>query len=367
MLDLYDEFEIKDILMPINPKLMTLVSLLSDGRYYSGEQLGESISVSRAAVWKYLQQLEGLGLKLLSRKGLGYCLSDPLELLDHDLVVSRLDEAALCDVKHIHLQPLIDSTNQYLMDLSAKGESISGLIAASEKQTDGRGRRGRVWHSPFAKNIYLSFGWRFHNGVKAVEGLSLAVGVAVCRALSSIGVASAQLKWPNDILINGCKLGGVLIELSGDMGGDCDVVVGIGLNVHMMSDDNEGSPTEIDQPWTSVVNAHFALNAEKSERVDLDDIGSAVNLFSRNHLLSQLINEVLLVLSRYETDRFEFYKSDFQSLHAFQGKAVSLVSGDKVVVGIVEGVSDQGGILLCIDGGEVCEFHGGEVSLRAAL
>ena len=121
----------------------------------------------------------------------------------------------------------MDSTNAEPMRQAEAG-GAPGLVCTAEQQTAGRGRRGRQWVSPFASNLYLSLVWEFSQGAAALEGLSLAVGVAVARALAACDVPAVQLKWPNDVLHDGAKLGGILLEMTGDAAGACQVVVGVG-------------------------------------------------------------------------------------------------------------------------------------------
>ena len=124
----------------------------------------------------------------------------------------------------------------------------SGLVCTAEQQTAGRGRRGREWISPFGRNLYVSTVWEFTQGAAALEGLSLAVGVAVAQALKGLGLPEVQLKWPNDIQHEGKKLGGVLLEMVGDASRQCQVVVGIGVNVAMPG----AAANAIDQAWTDI-------------------------------------------------------------------------------------------------------------------
>lgn len=141
----------------------------------------------------------------------------------------------------------IDSTNAEAMRQLEAGAG-AGLVCTAEQQSAGRGRRGRTWVSPFARNLYLSVAWRYHQGAAALEGLSLAVGVAVARALAANGLPAVQLKWPNDVIFRGAKLGGVLLEMTGDAAGVCQIVVGVGLNVAMP----DSAAVAIDQAWTDI-------------------------------------------------------------------------------------------------------------------
>ena len=183
---------------------MVLLQLLSDGKNHSGQELAGLLGVSRTAIWKQLAKLEALGLELISQTGKGYCLVGGLDLLDADMIGKGLSEAVSQSLTKLSVVSTIDSTNALLM----RQEPTLGVAAClAEYQTAGRGRRGRQWVSPFASNIYLSLRISNNSGLGAFEGISLAVGVAVARALSELGVAGVKLKWPNDILWSAKKTG----------------------------------------------------------------------------------------------------------------------------------------------------------------
>ncbi len=319
---------------------LELLQLLGDGKNHSGQELASLLNVSRTAIWKQLAKLEGLGLELLSQSGKGYCLVGGLELLEKELIGSLLARSTVNSIADLTLLKLVDSTNSYLM----RQEQATGIgVCFAEFQTAGRGRRGRQWISPFANNIYLSLRLSISSGLGAVEGLSLAVGVAVAHALHDLGVADVQLKWPNDVLWSGRKLGGILIEVVGDPSGVCHLVVGLGLNLRA-----EKSMAEaIDQPW-----------------VALDEILSSPP--SRNRVAACLLNHIVPLLSDYEAQGFVGYKSEWESLNAHANQRVDLFMGSVQTSGLVRGVNEAGALLLETDKGlEV--FHGGEVSLRAIV
>lgn len=316
-----------------------LLQLLSDGEIHSGQELAGLLKVSRTAIWKQLAKLEGLGLELVSQSGKGYCLVGGLELLDETVITALLVPEVASAVKSITLLKLIDSTNSYLMR-QAPAADIN--VCFAEFQTAGRGRRGRQWVGPFASNIYLSLSLSINSGIGAYEGISLAVGVAVARALHTLGVADIRLKWPNDVLWSGKKLGGILIEVVGDPSGACHLVVGLGLNLNA----EKSMSKTIDQPW-----------------VALDQI--LAELPSRNHVAATLLNQLVPLLNGFESQGFLQYKSAWEALNAHTNQAVDLYMGSVLTSGLMRGVNVAGALLLETDKGlEV--FHGGEVSLRGA-
>lgn len=323
----------------LNFTLRTLVHHLSDGEWHSGEDLGELIGVSRAAISKQLKQVASLGLKLETVKGRGYRLRKPLDLYDAQQLDQLLSLQARARLGERHIHYVIDSTNEFLMQRAREGAQVHAEVCLAEQQLAGRGRRGRQWHSPFAENVYLTLAWRFEDGVSAIEGLSLAVGVSVCAALEKLGFDAARLKWPNDLLVNGKKLGGVLVELAGDAVSDCLAVIGVGLNLHMSSDEND-----VGQPWAS-----------------LDQLGFGV---SKNVLVAAVLNELVDLLENYQEQGFSRYRDAWNERNAFAGQMVDLISASSSERGKLLGVNSSGALVMeSIDGSEKI-FIGGEVSLR---
>lgn len=317
--------------------LRRLLEQLSDGEWHSGEDLGAHLAVSRAAISKKIKHLVDMGIELEAVKGVGY-RTDAFELLDDAAIRSEMTSAQQALLSELHLRDSIPSTNQFLLDTFQQSGDIHGQVCLAERQTSGRGRRGRQWFSPFAKNLYLSLGWNFEGGVAEIEGLSLAVGAVVCQVLESAGFSGASLKWPNDILLEGKKLGGVLIELGGDATSNCVVVVGIGLNVDMRAADES-----VDQPWSSLSQAGFEC--------------------SRNRLAAALTSGLLDMLAHYPQRGFPFYREDWNRRSAFTGKQVNLMTAQDTTEGTMLGVGDQGQLLIEVSG-EERSFIGGELSVR---
>ncbi len=315
--------------------------MLADGEFHSGQALAEALNVSRTAVWKQLKRLEDLGLELESVRGLGYRIPGGLELLDAAQVRGALQSAAQPLLVELALLSDIDSTNSEALRRIAAGAG-RGLALSAEQQYAGRGRQGRRWSSPFGRNIYLSVVGEFSQGAACLEGLSLAVGVCVVRALAALGVPGVQLKWPNDLLYQGSKVGGILLEMTGDAAGLCQVVVGIGINVAMPS----AAAAEIDQAWTDLA------TIKSGERP------------SRNALLAALLSELLPLLERFESGGFAPWRQAWMALDAYADQPVVIVSADKRLAGIARGVDERGALQLETTLG-VQAIYGGEVSLRA--
>lgn len=326
-----------------------ILNILKDGQFYSGESLGEALGCSRTAVWKQLQKLENLGLSIESIKGTGYRVSGGFELYESELILGQLKEAAASQLSNLEVFKSIESTNKYARE-KAERESCSGAVILAEQQSAGRGRRGKTWVSPFAANIYLSIVWDFEQGAQALEGLSLAVGVAVKRALNAHGVDGVQLKWPNDIYIEGQKLGGILLEMIGDPAGQCSVIVGVGINLAMPAD--QGS--NIDQEWTDIRTQMQAQQSGMEENARL----------SKNHLTSSLISEIIILLSDFQAQGFSSCRDEWQAADAFYGMQAAIHTPKQSIAGIVRGVDPNGALRLELDNGEIETFIGGELSLR---
>jgi BirA family biotin operon repressor/biotin-[acetyl-CoA-carboxylase] ligase len=305
--------------------------------------LGKALGVSRTAVWKQLQALESMGLQLKSVKGKGYKIPENFELLDSDQIFNDLNHQIKGQLNGLHIYQSLDSTNKAANQLvEVQADTASGAVILSEYQTMGRGRRGKNWVSPFAANLYLSMVWDFDQGASALQGLSLAIGVAVSRALKQLQVGGVQLKWPNDIYIDKKKLGGILLEMVGDPAGQCTVIIGIGIN-HSMP---EQSGENIDQAWTDLA-------------------AVATQAISRNRLAAYIINHCFDILSDYQQKGFACYQQEWQEIDAFQGAQAVVSTVNQSTVGMPMGVDEFGALKMKLANGEVKTFIGGELSLRA--
>lgn len=315
--------------------MSTLLELLKDGRFHSGQALGQALGVSRSAIWKQLQLLEAeLGLVIHKVRGRGYQLATPITLLSSAEIGRSSISSGSWDIR---ILDSTDSTNAQALRSIEEG-SVAPFLVLAERQTVGRGRRGRKWVSPFAENIYYSLVLRMDGGLRQLEGLSLVVGLAVMHTLREYGILGAGLKWPNDVLVGQKKVAGILLELVGDPADVCHVVLGIGINVNMQSAE------EIDQEWTSV-------RLESGKVID------------RNQLVARL-NEVLVsYLERHRLNGFSAIQGEWEQGHLWQGRAVSLIAGVNKIDGVVLGIDRQGALRLSVEGEEKT-YSGGELSLR---
>lgn len=318
-------------------KKLQLLQILSDNRFHSGERLGDALGISRTAVWKHIQALQKMGVDCHSVSGKGYRLAHRVELLDPNIILSQLTDKGRELLSKLEIFPEIHSTNSHLMENRRLLER--GHACLAEAQTRGRGRRGREWVSPFARNLYLSLYWKFDVSLAAISGLGLAIAVGVVRALNNIGMDGVQLKWPNDILWNDQKLAGILLEMSAESGGPYHVVIGIGMNINM-DDEVEG----IGQPWVG-------LNKITNRYV------------SRNSVASCILDSLLKTAVEYQNGGLESFVDDWHAADAYSSQAVVIQQPGGNISGTARGIDNEGAIIIETTDG-LQRFHSGDVSLR---
>ena len=320
------------------PLGFALLRQLSDGEVHSGEVLAATVGMSRARISQVLKAAESAGFALERVRGRGYRLLDPVRFLDRDSIAKALGAATTLAIE---VADTIDSTSSALLRRSAR-EDIHRRLLAAECQTAGRGRRGRIWTSVAGGSIAFSLGWRFEQGAGHLAGLSLAVGVALARALEAEGFHGVALKWPNDLVYANRKLGGILIELSGDALGPSLAVIGVGLNVRLPA----SARRDISQAVTDLT------SIARTREVD------------RNVLLAGIAAELTKLLERYAREGFAPFMAEWQRRHALHRKPVRVVLPDgSSARGEVVGV-DADGALVLDDGRHRRRFVTGEVSLR---
>jgi len=319
---------VKDNTVPL-----TLISILSDGEFHSGEQLGERLGMSRAAINKHIQTLRDWGVDVFTVPGKGYSLPEPIQLLNEEFIRNSINEGS------VTVLPVIDSTNQYLLDRLASLQS--GDVCVAEYQQAGRGRRGRKWFSPFGANLYLSMYWRLEQGPAAAIGLSLVIGIVMAEVLQSLGADKVRVKWPNDLYLMDRKLAGILVELTGKTGDAAQIVIGAGINLAMRRVETD----VINQGW-----------------INLQEAGIKID---RNTLAVRLIKELRAALVLFEQEGLAPYLSRWEKLDNFIHRPVKLIIGEKEIFGTSRGIDTQGALLLEQDGA-IKPWVGGEISLRGA-
>lgn len=305
----------------------------------SGDAWARDAGLTRAAVWKRIQALRNGGLRIDARAGRGYALGEPVELLDAGRIRAQLAGATASALSSLEVAWSLDSTNSELLRRKAPERGVDVLLA--EQQTGGRGRRGRLWASPIAANLYLSLSRQFSGGLARLGGVSLIVGVAVAEALRHAGYDAVGVKWPNDLLAHGRKLGGILVEGGGEHGGPVRAVIGIGINVRMPSP----VATAIDQPWT-----------------DLAALADGVP--SRNTLAAQVLDTLLPALDAFDRDGLPAFLARYAALDVLAGHAVTVHGPQGDEQGVADGIGDDGA--LRVNMGQVMRLvHAGDVSVRA--
>ena len=302
-------------------KLRPLLEILADGNFHSGEQIGLALSISRTAVWKKIDKLRSMGVEIHSVTGKGYRIPVAVCLLDKRLILELLGRDSETWASRLEVLFSTTSTNADAMFSAQQGLDFNVHVA--EHQTEGKGRRGKEWRSPLGSNIYFSMLVSFPSGVAALDGLSLAVAVLVVGALRASGYSGFGLKWPNDILLDGKKLAGILLEITGDVAGPCKVVIGIGINTHLSASIRH----EIDQPV-----------------IDLAEKFSSPP--DRNVIVANLIRALANGVSKFETQGFSAYQAQWQELDLFKGQHVRVGIGRDAVEGLVEGIDHKGALVL---------------------
>ncbi len=312
-----------------------LLGLLSTGQSCSGEDLGRVLGVTRAAIWKMINGLRAHGFVIVSQPGRGYALRQGIDWLDVPALQSGMQSLGV----QVQVFNELDSTNQELLRQMAAGCDGHAVVILAEQQTAGRGRRGRSWSSPLAYNFYATMGWRFDGPVSRLAGLSLAVGVGLAEAVEQVLGQPLGLKWPNDLLLGGCKLGGILIELTGDASGPCMAVVGVGVN-------HRGFPAgeAPDQPWACIQ----------------DHV-----LVSRTDLTLRLLTSMVSTLECFAGLGFQGVRERFMVRDVLKDQALTIEQSGATLSGWGRGVDDAGNLLIERQG-LLHTVSGGEVSVRSA-
>jgi BirA family transcriptional regulator, biotin operon repressor / biotin---[acetyl-CoA-carboxylase] ligase len=310
---------------------------LADGRFHSGEDIARALGRSRATLSEALKRVPELGVEIFSVRGKGYRLAEPIEFLDAAAISHRLAPSGV----RLEVVDEIESTSTRLIEMAAAG-APSGTCLAAEWQSAGRGRRGRSWVSSLGGSLTFSLLWRFERGAGHLAGLSLAVGAAVARALADCGVARAQVKWPNDVVVDFRKLAGILVETSGEMQGPSVAVIGVGVNYRLA----EGVLERIDQPVTDVAR-------------------SASPVPSRGDLLAALLTRLSACAGDFEARGFAGTRDAWRALHAYQGRRVRVLPPrDAPFDAEVTDVAPDGALVVALPDGRSVSLSSAEITLR---
>jgi BirA family biotin operon repressor/biotin-[acetyl-CoA-carboxylase] ligase len=319
-----------------------LIPILSDGRFHSGTELGRRLGVSRTTVHNVIDALADAGLDIHRVPGRGYRIPGGIEVLDADRIAGWLDDRGARRPASLEILDKTPSTNAHLLrrGMPRPGEAA---VCVAERQTAGRGRRGRTWVATPYRNVMLSMAWRYDSGPGATSGLSLAAGVAVADALDAAGAGDVGLKWPNDVVWNGRKLAGVLVDVAGEAQGPTLVVLGIGVNVRLSDADGR----LIEQPWVDLVTV-------------VDEAPA------RNRLVALLIEELSLMFEQFSRGGYPAFRDRWELRNVYAGAPVSVIQSGGELRGSVLGTDERGALLLLDGAGRTHVLASGEVSLRGA-
>lgn len=319
--------------------LSKIMALLSDGAYHSGRALGEALGMSRAAIWKHIQQLNQLGVAITSVPSKGYALVTPCILLDKQKILSMLKTHYHVDYDYVTVYDQVASTQEVAR--SAPSTPSLGFHLA-EHQSKGRGRFGRSWYSPWGSNIYLSFAWSVERDISELSGLSLILSLALIKALRAAGVTDLGVKWPNDLIWHDKKLGGILVEMDAVSYSHTRMVIGIGINVNTP----EHAQLFIPRAFTSLQRI-----LEKPQ--------------DRNLIAAHMIHYLTEDLTRFLSHGLDDFLSEWQQYDVLYGKSITITSGEQQHTGIMHGINAQGQLLLKQADGQITTHSAGETSLAA--
>lgn len=321
----------------LNKNLSKLTVLLSDGEYHDGTSIGKALNITRAAVWKLIKKLEQYDIPISSIKGKGYRLEAPLILLDSNKIKHALSMPSIA----LTLLEKTDTTNDAIKKIVTPNKKIALCLA--ETQTQGKGRMGREWHSPFGKNIYLSIRYPFQKEISELSGLSLVIALSIAESIESflhLKKESVQVKWPNDVLIDHQKISGTLIEINAESHGTSEAIIGIGINVNMPLTIETG----ITKAWTSLL----AISGKYQDR---------------NLMTGTLIQTLINYLKRFTDLGLSAFMKEWQSRDALLNKTITLTSGNVKKTGECIGINSEGHLRLKLKNGSTQAFASGDTTL----
>ncbi len=325
------------------PLAQRAFAALADGEFHSGESLAESAGVTRSAVWKAIEALRELGVEIDAVTHRGYRLRHASAALDAAAIGAALDPPARAALRRLEVEWSLPSSNAALLAREPPPPGACDVLLV-EHQSAGRGRRGRSWLAPLGGSLALSIGASFDPLPRELSSLSLAVGLCVRRALLARGARDLALKWPNDLLAGGDKLGGILIELRAESGGPAYVVIGIGLNLRLAA------------------GARDAVAATGTRAADL--AGAGGDPADRNAIAAAVIGECLHGIERFAREGFAVFAAEWAAADALQGRAVRVLAGNTEQHGIARGIDPGGALRLELPDGRVVAVVSGEVSVR---
>ncbi len=319
-------------------RLAGLLTLLAENATMvtSGARIAKEVGVSRSMVWQWVERLRELGVKVKSQPGTGYFLEQIPDILTPDMLKQRL-KGSLFGKRIFHFFRT-DSTNRVALELGHAGEPEGALVLA-EEQTAGRGRGGRAWHSERATGIYVTLLLRPKLAPVQAPLLTMMAGLSAHSAVQALTGLEVDLKWPNDLLVRGRKLGGILTEMHAEPGQIRFVIVGIGLNVNQQKFPGE------------LANLATSLRAETGKPQ------------SRMELLVRLLHEFESDYNRFLREGVATVVARFESVSSYaRGKRVRVTNGTESYVGTTAGLGPEGLLQVERDGGQLMTVIAGDVA-----
>lgn len=328
--------------VPDLPLVAQVFAATADGAFHSGEALAAALGVSRSAIWKAVRTLRSLGATVHAVPNRGYRLVSGGEPLDAQLIRGAMQRRDR--VRALEVAWSVGSTNTVLLERSDPPEGQCEVLLA-EHQSAGRGRRGRTWLAPLGGSLCMSFSWSFRAVPRDLGALGLMIGVCVLRALRELGLTSARLKWPNDVLVDGGKLGGILIELRAESEGPACAVIGVGLNVML------GKPVLQQIAATGVAAT--------------DLVTAGLEKPSRNLLAAKIIDASLEGLLEFERGGLRRFVEEWREADALRGQMVDVRAPEGISRGLARGIDVHGALMVETPQG-LKRFISGDVTVRAS-
>jgi BirA family biotin operon repressor/biotin-[acetyl-CoA-carboxylase] ligase len=317
---------------------------LDDRVFQSGEALAADLDVTRAAVWKAVEQLRELGVSLDAQTSKGYRLAPGVSALSPERIAAQLPHDVQARIEALLVEWTLESTNTRLLESLPPAAGATAVVLA-EHQTGGRGRRGRGWVAPPGGAICLSLTWQYADMPADLSALSLIVGLCAVGALRELGVDDVALKWPNDLVTRHGKLGGILIEMRAEAGGPVHVVIGIGLNV--LLDDAARAAVKAAGNTADDIRAH---------RTPVPD---------RNRIVAALLARLVPALEGFPRQGVAAHLASWHECDALFDREVRVENAGEITRGIARGIDAHGALLIETPAG-LQRFISGEVSVRAA-
>jgi BirA family biotin operon repressor/biotin-[acetyl-CoA-carboxylase] ligase len=321
-----------------------LLEQLADGQWHTRPALADSLRLSADELTRQLVELEAVGLTLMV-DGAGVGLPEPLGWIDVATIEARLGRKSGACIDRIERFVEVESTNRFLLDVTPPPPG-KARVAIAEYQHGGRGRRGRSWNMPPAAGIALSVAWCFEYAPAGLTALSLAVGAVARRAVATAVGIDVGLKWPNDLIVDQGKLGGILVELDRLELGACRVVAGIGINV------------KVPEAYLASVSnfRHGARDLASRSSVPVD----------RTALAAALIEQLVDLFVDFAASGFEPYRAEWLAAHVLDGRAVELTTPTGVDFGTVRGIEPDGALIFEDAAGKRRRIISGDVTVRAS-